>query len=351
MVGDGVEGGFAVKVSRRILMSTTVLSGVVGIVFHAGVARAADLPLKAPAREPYAISGPAVDDFNAKFEAFGGSYGSRGLYGAGGSVAAPLQRQWGVQFDAAGANYAGHSMSNLGAHLFWRDPAVGLLGIYVDHARINLANIHATHVAAEGELYWKRWTVRALVGVETGTTAIGSGSASAVIGGGGLAVTTTPLVNDTTRFFDAVDLSYYITDQWKASIGHRLYSGRNALALGMEYALPVGRGALASLFAEVRVGEGSHNTGAWGGVKFYFSGKDKPLIRRNREDDPTGTGIEPLLGIASSFGSTFPSTSFTCPAGEHYQNGTLDVRAQCDFDQLTLESGTFSRRVAYYIAG
>ena len=136
-------------------------------------------------------------------------------------------------------------------------------------------------------------------------------------------ITTTPFADNTTRFFDAVDLSYYVTDQWKLSVGHRLYSGKNALALGTEYALPVARGTLASLFAEARIGEGSKSSGAWGGVRFYFnSGKDKPLIRRNREDDPVGNGMDSLLGIASTLGSSFPTTTYSCPPGEHFFNGT-----------------------------
>ena len=42
-----------------------------------------------------------------------------------------------------------------------------------------------------------------------------------------------------------------------------------------------------------RAGEGSFH-GVWGGVRFYFGQKDKTLIRRHREDDPTdwGAGID-----------------------------------------------------------
>ena len=59
---------------------------------------------------------------------------------------------------------------------------------------------------------------------------------------------------------------------------------------------------MTSLFVEGRAGEGSFH-GVWGGVRFYFGQKDKTLIRRHREDDPTdwGAGIdgEPVPGICT----------------------------------------------------
>ena len=79
-------------------------------------------------------------------------------------------------------------------------------------------------------------------------------STVAIAGGGTLTTTTTTgSLDNVTRFFDRVTLSYYITDNWKASIGHRYYGGKNALALGTEYALPVGRGAMASGVASVSI--------------------------------------------------------------------------------------------------
>jgi hypothetical protein len=40
------------------------------------------------------------------------------------------------------------------------------------------------------------------------------------------------------------------------------------------------------------IGEGDAS-GVWGGLKFYFGQKDKPLIRRNREDDPNDNWTSP----------------------------------------------------------
>lgn len=64
--------------------------------------------------------------------------------------------------------------------------------------------------------------------------------------------------------------------------------------------------------AEGRVGEDSYH-GVWGGVRFYFGQKDKTLIRRHREDDPTNWNN----GADSTFngGSQTPASAPSCPVG------------------------------------
>jgi hypothetical protein len=88
-----------------------------------------------------------------------------------------------------------------------------------------------------------------------------------------------------TRFFDQINLKYYLTDNWDAYIGHRLEGGKNALALGSEYAVPVTHRVMASAFVEGRLGSGEFK-GVWGGLRVYFGQKDKTLIQRHRQDDP-----------------------------------------------------------------
>jgi hypothetical protein len=87
------------------------------------------------------------------------------------------------------------------------------------------------------------------------------------------------------RFFDSVRASYYVTDNFKLSIGHVYTLGRSALSLGGEYGVALGGGRMASLFAEGLVGEHGVN-GARGGLRIYFGQHDKTLIDRNRQDDP-----------------------------------------------------------------
>src|SRR5262249_52383802 len=157
----------------------------------------------------------------------------------------------------------------------WRDPSRGLLGVYGAHTRWDkFDGIHVNHVGPEFEWYSGRWTVQGVIGAE-----FGSGS-SATVG-------TTILTYDiTTRLFHQINVASYPIADLKVFAGHRYLGGKNALALGGEYGVPMSRSVMAAVFAEGRVGEGDFR-GVWGGLRLYFGQRDKSLIRRHREDDPT----------------------------------------------------------------
>jgi len=76
---------------------------------------------------------PAVSDFNAKLEGYGGFVeddvddGARA--GAIGSFTMPLGHSLGFQIDGAIGDYAGETTGGVQGHLFLRDPASHLLGI------------------------------------------------------------------------------------------------------------------------------------------------------------------------------------------------------------------------------
>jgi hypothetical protein len=302
---------------RASLLSTTMLSGVVGGIFLATVTvQAADLqPVAPPAiyKAPpaiYDVYAPAVDGPNAKFNALGGSYINRSLYGAGGSLSIPLGGQFGFQFDGIGGAYDGRGMGAIGGHFFWRDPAKGLLGIYAAHTRWEVfGGVHVNQVAAEGEAYMGPFTIRGVLGVEWGNSVFNATATSVtippVVGGAGafIATTATQGFEVRTRFFDKIDFVYYPLPDLKVLIGHRYLGGRHALALGSEFALPFSGPTKPALFAEARVGEGDFH-GVWGGLKVYFGQKDKPLIRRHREDDPKDWTPEALGSIRPTGSST-----------------------------------------------
>src|SRR5262249_11716899 len=126
-----------------------------------------------------------------------------------------------------------------------------------------------------------------------------------------------------TRFFDKVNLAYYLTDNWKGFVGHRYLGGKHALALGTEFALALGGGRMASAFVEGRVGQGDFH-GVWGGLKIYFGQKDKPLIARHRQDDPNNWQLDDLFSLTNSFSSSSTApvpTTPTCPQGYVYVQG------------------------------
>ena len=225
---------------------------------------------------------PAVDGFNAKIDGYGGGANhSSSLYGADGSLSIPLAQQWGLQIDGGVGSFNSSGTARGAGHVFWRDPSVGLLGVYGSYSRWNgnsgvivpRTALNIARAGAEGEYYLGRWTVGGVVGYETVRFNI-----PAVVPG-------VPAFSLPDRFFDSVRASYYVTDYFKLSIGHVYTLGRSALSLGGEYGFALGGGRMASLFAQGLVGERGVN-GARGGLRIYFGQHDKTLIDRNRQDDP-----------------------------------------------------------------
>ena len=276
---------------RNSLLSATMLSGIVGGVFLTTMsAHAADVAARSASPLQPALMGPAVDGFNAKIEGFGGTFGDHGFGGAKGSWSMPLGGQYGLQLDGAVGTLDSRAFGSGGAHLFWRDPAVGLFGLYANHTYWDqLGGVGVSQVAGEFEWYLGRWSVQGIAGVEFGN----NGSSTTGTRRDGFV---TEFTDIDTRFFDKVDLAYYLQDNWKAFVGHRYIGGKNALALGTEIAMPLGAGRMASIFAEGRVGEDDYK-GIWGGVKFYFGQRDKTLIQRHRQDDPINWSPESLFTI------------------------------------------------------
>jgi len=271
---------------RKALLQSTMLVGVVGATYLSVRDAKAGEPVFAP---NYA----AVDGVNGKVAGLGGTLGHMGYYGSRGSLSVPLNGPYGVQFDGTLASLGGRAYGKVGAHLFWRNPAMGLLGVYADYARWNqFGGVNVAHVAGEGEYYWGRFTLQVIAGVELGNTVSGPlyyNVQPATLFRNGFVAAYATDYDVKTRFFDQVSLKYYWTDNWDTYIGHRYLGGEHALALGSEAALPIGLGGgrLASAFVEGRIGSGEYQ-GVWGGLKFYFGQADKTLIRRHREDDPPG---------------------------------------------------------------
>jgi hypothetical protein len=186
----------------------------------------------------------------------------------------------------------------VGGHVFWRNPNLGLFGLYGSHSHWNeFTGVTVNHTGPEAEWYIGRWTIQGVAGVEFGNSASGQVGANIVT------------FDITTRFFDQIDFSYYLNDSLKAFVGHRFLGGKHAVAAGGEWGLPLGAGAMGSLFVEGRYGE-NNATGVWGGIRFYFGHHDKPLIRRHREDDPINW--EP--GNTGTPANSKPAPITCCPA-------------------------------------
>jgi hypothetical protein len=71
--------------------------------------------------------------------------------------------------------------------------------------------------------HYGRWTLQGVAGVEFGNTT------SATVGD----IIQTYEIK--TRFFDQVNLAYYLQDNFKVFVGHRYLGGKHAAAFGGEY--------------------------------------------------------------------------------------------------------------------
>jgi hypothetical protein len=279
---------------RQWYRSTTFLSGIVGGVFLSTIhASAADIYSPAPyTKAPASIFAPAVDGFNVKADAFGGSYSHQSIGGVRGSFSTPVTPSTGLQIDLQGGAHGGDPFAAVSGHLFWRDPNRALFGLYASYTHLDrFGGANVGQVAAEGEYYWGRWTLQGIAGVEFGNTTGDTSSTSSTIPQNFIfpGVTTVNTFTEgydiRTRFFDQINLKYYLTDNWDAYVGHRYLGGKHAFAVGSEYAMPLGNRTLGSAFAEARVGSGDFQ-GVWGGLRVYLGQKDKTLIQRHRQDDP-----------------------------------------------------------------
>lgn len=203
---------------------------------------------------------PAVSMPNAKLDGFAGTKFDRSFEGATGAVSLPLGPRFGLQIDAMIGSWDGSTFAGTAGHLFWRDPNVALIGIYGSFSNLDrLGGISIGKIAFEGELYLGRFSIETLIGHEGGDIP--------------------------SRLYAVVDVAHYFTDDFRASIGYRRTTGADVLALGGEWRLPLQSSLGVSIFAEGRIGSNDYR-GVWGGLRFYFGGQDKSLIRRHREDDP-----------------------------------------------------------------
>ena len=313
-----------------------MLVGSIGAMFlSVWSARAEDLFGKPPAWTTPTYPGQAVDGLNYKVEALGGRLGHQTLAGSQGSVTIPVAKPYGVQIDLGAGSFSGRGFEHVGGHLFWRDPAVALLGIYTSYTRWNeLGGVYVGNVAAEGEYYFGRFTLQGIAGVEFGNSVSSANSASSVLLNPGCCASTYPAgvlgtssfaegYDVKTRFFDQINLKYYIGDNWDVFAGHRYQGGKHALALGTEAGLGIGGGRMATAFAEARIGQGDFQ-GVWGGLRFYFGQQNKSLMKRHREDDPTIWGSSNLFSIINSHtnSSGATTTTFCNPGDTNNGNGT-----------------------------
>lgn len=218
------------------------------------------------------MADPAVSELNAKLGAQGGSLGDKGAGLGFGSITAPLGHSFGLQVDAGAGSVDSKAYWGTGAHLFWRDPEIGLLGFSYSYQRWNdfdfgFLNNSATTVikdaymhrgGMEGELYLSRFTLSGRGGYQDG-----------IVKGDG---------------YGQLKLRYYATDDLAVQVTGDHFGGQNLIRGGVEYRPNLEALSGLSLFAEGGYGSQDYGMGQ-AGIRYYF-GKPATLINRDRRSDP-----------------------------------------------------------------
>jgi len=220
-----------------------------------------------------------------------GGTGGNNWTGLEGAVTMPLGQRFGLQLDGAAGRLDGSleksAFYGTGAHLFWRDPSTGMIGIEAGFTHLNaLGGINTYSLGLEAERYWNSITLGGLIGL---TDASGETYVSSL--GQGLS----------TQFVAGASLTWYPDDNLAVTASGAVLGGEMVAGIGVEWAPVSASTTQPSLFARAALHEGGDVT-ALAGLSIYFGGKPKPLIRRHREDDPTignvmGGGIKAGIGF------------------------------------------------------
>lgn len=234
---------------------------------------------------------PAVSGINGKIEA---AYtwvdidglGDADFFNGAGAISIPIGQRFGLQLDAGVGRFSGDGSSTaygVGAHAFWRNPDVALLGVYGDYQSTTDFDLDSMRLGVEAELYLGRFSLEGFAGGER--VDIGP--------------------DDETYFTGEALAAFYITDDFRVhgGVGHRFDETYGVL--GAEAMLPFASNNVA-LFTDGRFS--SDATAIRGGVRVYFGEAGKSLVARHREDDPR-------IRLFDAFGVSGDDGDEGCPEG------------------------------------
>ena len=271
------------------------------LVLAAGAALAADLEGISSEKFEERYSGAAVSEVNGKLELgyvhydFGDNNPTNFTDGQAfigqGALSLPVTHSFGLQIDGGflngsidqngSADDVDVSAFGAGAHLFWRDPGKGLLGLYGHYtdyeydfgssSSLGSVDVSNARVAAEAEAYFGQVTAKALAGVDF-LDVDGIGDEEYLLLNG--------------------QIDYYFTENFRVFGGVNHSFDQTSGVLGAEALLDVG-GISPALYANASFSEDA--TAVMAGVNIYFGRRTKSLMRRHREDDPEPDLFDPKL--------------------------------------------------------
>jgi hypothetical protein len=238
---------------------------IAGLCF--GLAASGSLPARS--------EGPAVSDINAKISGFGGGIGSgdeAGIGGLAGSLSLPLAYSYGLQIDGAYARFGDGNFGSAGAHLFWRDPTAGLLGLYAGYSHLDrFGGIDIARTGVEAQYYLPQLTFDFAAGAKFGSI--------------------------DSEAYGRTRLQYYAIDDLMIQ-GGWVYEGRSYASAGIEYQFSTSPTLGMSSFADINIGS-DDNYAVLAGLKFTF-GQSMSLKDRHRRQDPDSYSSFDLLSATQA---------------------------------------------------
>ena len=226
-------------------------------------------------------AGNAVEDLNGKVDFSAGTMNAHWGENLAASLALPVSPHLGLQADGLFTHVGQQNFDGGGLHFFWRDSEKGLLGLTA--AGLDGNALYGIQCGVEAEYYLKRFTL----GGNLGFASIQYDSPA-------------PFINTRpTDVYATASLSYYPVDNLMLQGAYSRFFDGNLGELSLEYQTPV-RGL--SCFAEIAKGENGYDQALFG-LRYYF-GKDKSLIRRHREDDPTNL-LNRMLTSIGTYGAKY----------------------------------------------
>lgn len=207
----------------------------------------------------------------------------QGISGAIGTLTMPIGHDFGLQIDLTSGTFRNAVNGGAAGHLFWRNPDKALFGIYGSGLYwAGFGGKTNWNIGPEIEFYLDRFTIGGTFGAQGFN--FSSLNRNLLYPN---SINKTPCNHQPIRFFDNLDVKYYPIDDFMVSVGHTYTKGNHAVRSKFEFIPEFARGKniAPSIFGEAVYGWNKSST-LLAGIKIYFGNSDKPLVRRQREDDP-----------------------------------------------------------------
>ncbi len=221
------------------------------------------------------LGGCAVSAPNAKVGISGGTTAGNGNGQITGSFSSPVGCAFGLQVDGALTSAGTAASGGIAAHLFRRDPSVGLFGITTSYENGN--GVGTFRVGPEFEAYLGAFSLEGWAGY-----------ASASSG--------------PQDWFAAVNAAIYPTEDLRLSAGWRHSFGTDVGVARAEYQPPHSD---AGVFVEGSAGAQNYSS-VKVGMEFHLGAPDQALIARHRTSDPQNWLFELLAAKVNSGTSSGP---------------------------------------------